>query len=407
MRLSFLPLLLLSITTFAQSRLSARLDSLFHSHPADSPGFVLSIEKKGEILYRNAVGVSNILPKSSHLPAPPVLDTTSNFRMASVTKQFTAMGIFLLEKEGKLSFDDPLSRWLPELPPHVGQQVLIRHLLTHTSGILDYEWLIPPTQTLQLLDEDVLHLLSAHDSTYFTPGSKFQYSNSGFCLLALIIERVSHQSFASFIKDRIFVPLHMDHSFVYDVAWSAVYEGYNIRHRALGFARDSSGKIYLSDQSITSATRGDGGVYTSISDYSKWMKALQDNRLIHLAPTLRRLRSPIAGMPESQTDQRSVVRRTDISPIRKTGHISSVDRFSDYYAGGWFTTGSSPLILFHSGSTCGFSNFVIQLPGDEWSIFYFSNLADNKGPFRDIVHILQEEGAGDFSPVFRLHDLTN
>lgn len=70
-------------------------------------------------------------------------------------------------------------------------------------------------------------------------------------------------------------------------------------------------------------------------------------------------------------------------------------------------TGSSPLILFHSGSTCGFSNFVIQLPGDEWSIFYFSNLADNKGPFRDIIHILQEEGTGDFSPVFKLHDLTN
>lgn len=373
MRLSFLPLLLLSVTTFAQSRLSARLDSLFHSYsyPDEIPGFVLSIEKAGSVLYRNATGYSNTIEHT--LP----LDTNTNFRMASITKQFTAMGILLLEKEGKLGFDDPIGRWLPELPPHVGQQVLIRHLLTHTSGILDYESLIPhQTPARQVLDEDVLHMLSTHDSTYFTPGSKFRYSNSGLCLLALIIERVSHQSFASFIKDRIFIPLHMDHSFIYDVAWSAVYEGYDVRHRALGFARDSSGKIYLNDQSITSATRGDGGVYTSISDYSKWMKALQDNKLIRLAPTLRRLRSPI-------------------------------DRFSDYYAGGWFMTGASPLILFHSGSTCGFSNFVIQLPGDEWSIFYFSNLADNKGPFRDIVRILQEEGAGDFSPVFRLHDLTN
>lgn len=333
----------------------------------------MSIEKKGNILYRNATGYSNAIEHT--LP----LDTTTTFRMASVTKQFTAMGIFLLENDGRLHFDDPIGRWLPELPTHVGQQVLIRHLLTHTSGILDYESLIPHTRTpvRQLLDEDVLKLLSTHDSTYFTPGSRFSYSNSGFCLLALIIERAAHQSFTSFIKDSIFTPLHMDHSFVYNVEWSAVYEGYDVRHRALGFARDSSGKIYLNDQSITSATRGDGGVYTSISDYSKWIKALQDNRLIHLAPTLRRLRSPIAGMPES------------------------------YYAGGWFMTGSSPLILFHSGSTCGFSNFVIQLPGDEWSIFYFSNLADNKGPFRDIIHILQEEGTGDFSPVFKLHDLTN
>ena len=384
MRLFFLPLLLLSVTASEQaggwlsegqslnpqSRLSARLDSLFHACPADSPGFVLSIEKKGEIVYRNAVGRTNLFPPGV------ALDTTTNFRMASVTKQFTAMCIFFLEKEGSLSFDDPIGRWLPELPPHVGQQVLVRHLLTHTSGILDYEWLIPRTQTRQLLDEDVLKLLSAHDSTYFPPGSKFQYSNSGFCLLALIIERVSHQSFASFIKEKIFLPLHMDHSFVYDVSWSAVYEGYDIRHRALGFAHDSAG-IYPSDQSLTSATKGDGGVYTSISDYSKWMKALQENKLVRLAPILRRLRSPIAGMGES------------------------------YYAGGWFMTGNSPLILFHSGSTCGFSNFVIQLPGDEWSVFYFSNLADNSRPFRDIVRILQEEGAGDFSPVFRLHDLTN
>ena len=373
MRLSFLPLLLLSVNTFAQSRLSARLDSLFQSYasPGDTPGFVLSIEKQGNILYRNAVGCTGAIEQS------PPLDTTTNFRMASVTKQFTAMGIFLLEKQGRLGFDDPIGRWLPELPPHVGQKVLIRHLLTHTSGILDYESLIPEDRDRQLLDEDVLTLLSTHDSTYFSPGSRFRYSNSGFCLLALIIERASHRSFSAFLKESIFLPLHMDHSFVYQVEWSRAYEGYEVRHRALGFARDSTGKIYLSDQSITSATKGDGGVYTSISDYSKWMKALQNDRLIRLAPVLRRLRAPI--------DIRSL----------------------DYYAGGWFMTGGSPLILFHSGSTCGFSNFVIQIPGDEWSVFYFSNLADNKGPFRAIARILQQEGIGDFTPVFRLHDLTN
>ncbi|HEY4205318.1 MAG TPA: serine hydrolase domain-containing protein [Puia sp.] len=371
MRLSFLPLLLLSMTGFSQSRLSARLDSLFHSYPAGEPGFVVSIEKKGELIYRNWVG--HTTSGASETP----LDSTTNFRMASVTKQFTAMGIFLLEKEGSLHFDDPIGHWLPELPQHVGQKVLIRHLLTHTSGILDYESLIPDNQTRQVVDADVLKLLSAHDSTYFPPGSRFRYSNSGFCLLALIIERASRQPFASFIKERIFIPLRMDHSFVYETDSSYVYEGYPTRHRALGFARDSSGHIIPSDQSVTSATKGDGGVYTSISDYSKWMTALQANTLVGLAPILRRLRSPIAGVPES------------------------------YYAGGWFITGNSPLILFHSGSTCGFSNFVIQAPGDAWSIFYFSNLAGNSRPFRDIVRILREEGAGDFTPVFRLHDLTN
>src|ERR1700754_3616553 len=101
MRLSFIPFLLLSLTTLAQPRLTARLDSLFHAYAADSPGFVLSIEKKGNVMYRNTMGVATIGTAGR-------LDTLTNFRMASVTKQFTAMGIFLLEKEGRLSFDDPL-----------------------------------------------------------------------------------------------------------------------------------------------------------------------------------------------------------------------------------------------------------------------------------------------------------
>jgi CubicO group peptidase (beta-lactamase class C family) len=280
------------------------------------------------------------------------------------------MGIFLLEKEGILSFDDPLSRWLPELPSRIGHAVMIRHLLTHTSGLLDYESLIPDSQTRQVLDADVLLLLAAHDSMYFPPGSRFRYSNSGFCLLALIIEKAAHQSFAAFMRDRIFVPLHMDHSTVYEV-------GEPIDHRAMGYARDSSDRVFPSDQSVTSATKGDGGVYTSLADYARWMRCLQGNRLVRLAPILRRLRMPIAGMADS------------------------------YYAGGWFMTGVAPLILFHSGSTCGFANFVIQLPGDEWSIFYFSNLAGNDAPFREIVRILREEGVADLSAVFRLHDLTN
>jgi len=356
-------ILLTSTAAFSQSRLSTRLDSLLHAYPAGGPGFAVSIEKKGFVLYRNVTGLAD---KTTGTP----LDTSSNFRMASVTKQFTAMGIFLLEKEGLLSFDDPLSRWLPELPSQVGHTVLIRHLLTHTSGLLDYEWLIPDSQTRQVLDPDVLQLLAPHDSTYFKPGARFRYSNSGFCLLALIIERASHQSFAAFIRKKIFSPLHMDHSTVYE-------DGHPIDHRAMGYARDTTGQIYASDQSVTSATKGDGGVYTSISDYSKWMKALHNNTLIQLAPILQ------------------------------TGDFFPNTRFSDYYAGGWFMTGTSPLILFHSGSTCGFANFVIQVPGDEWSIVYFSNLAGNTAPFRAMVRILQEEGAADLSAPFRLHDLTN
>lgn len=343
-------------------KLTDKLDSFFRLQPGDRPGIALSIEKKGAVLYRRAAGLAN-------RETGALLDSLSNFRMASLSKQFTAMGILLLEKDQRLSLEDPLRKYLPELPGRIGDRVLIRHLLTHSSGLLDYESLIPPGQSTQVLDADVLHLLEGHDSLYFEPGSRFRYSNSGFCLLALIIERVSHQSYARCIKEKIFAPLQMNGSAIYEA-------GQPIPHRAMGYAKDSMGLIVVSDQSVTSATKGDGGVYTSLADYSKWIRALQENKLLRLASVLKRLRFPIAGMPES------------------------------YYGAGWFIMASSPIVLFHSGSTCGFTNFVIQLPGDEWSIVYFSNLADNISHFRQLVGVLKEAGIGDFSPVFALYDLT-
>jgi CubicO group peptidase (beta-lactamase class C family) len=360
-RLYFL-LLFYTHTALAQSPLTTSLDSFFHIQPAAAPGIALSIEKHGEVIYRNTAGLANLSTKTP-------LDSLSNFRLASMTKQFTAMGILLLEKEGLLTLNDPIGRWLPELPPGIGHRVLIRHLLTHSSGVLDYESLIPSAQTAQVLDADVLSLLTQHDSTYFPPGSRFRYSNSGFCLLALIIERVSHQSFAAFIRERIFLPLHMDNSTVYQ-------EGQPIANRAMGYAKDSAGSVIPSDQSVTSATKGDGGVYTSLADYGKWTRALQQNLLIELPATLHHLRFAIAGMPDS------------------------------YYAAGWFITGSSPVVLFHSGSTCGFTNFVMQIPGDEWSIVCFSNLADNDTPFRKIIQLLKASGLKDLPAAMSLHDLT-
>jgi CubicO group peptidase (beta-lactamase class C family) len=361
-RIYFFLLLFCTHTALAQSLLTKKLDSFFRTQPATAPGIALSIEKHGEVIYRNTAGLADLSTK-----AP--LDSLSNFRLASVTKQFTAMGILLLEKDGLLTLDDPIGRWLPELPAGIGHRVLIRHLLTHSSGVLDYESLIPPAQTTQVLDKDVLNLLTQHDSTYFPPGSQFRYSNSGFCLLALIIERVSHQPFTAFIRERIFLPLHMDNSTVYQ-------QGQPIANRAMGYAKDSTGSVIPSDQSVTSATKGDGGVYTSLVDYSKWIRALQNGRLLRLPAVLHRLRFPIAAPADS------------------------------YYAAGWFITGSSPVVLFHSGSTCGFQNFVIQIPGDEWTIVFFSNLADNTAPFRNIIKILKDTGMDDLSPVWSLHDLT-
>jgi CubicO group peptidase (beta-lactamase class C family) len=347
---------------FSFAQLTEKLDSLFLGEDPRKPGITLLIEQKGKIIYQKSVGLSNESKAE-------IIDDATNFRMASVSKQFTAAAILLLEKEHKLSIDDPIIRYLPELPGKIGKQILIRHLLTHSSGLLDYESLIPSGQTRQVLDEDVLRLLQAHDSTYFLPGTQFRYSNSGFCLLALIVERISHHSFASFIKENIFIPLRMDGSTVYEASLP-------IGHRAMGYAKDSSGHLFFSDQSVTSATKGDGGVYTSLRDYLKWIHAIRENKLINLGESLKRLRFPIDTIK------------------------------NEYYGAGWFDIESEPVVYFHSGSTCGFTNFVILLPKEECSVIYFSNIAENAAIFERIVKVLKETGNADFSKALALHNLT-
>jgi CubicO group peptidase (beta-lactamase class C family) len=297
------------------------------------------------------------------------IEAGTNFRMASITKQFTAMGILLLEKSQLLSVNDAIGKWLPGLPAGVGSRVRISHLLTHSSGILDYEELMPATQTKQLLDADVLQLLQPHDTTYFTPGTQFRYSNSGFCLLALIIEKVSHQPYAMFIKQKIFTPLHMDASVVYEA--NAL-----IALRAMGYAKDSSGNTFFGDQSVTSATKGDGGVYTSINDYRKWMEAIQRNGLVNLPAIMQRM------------------------------HVAAGSVANAYYSAGWFYKTTGSLILFHSGSTCGFNNYVITVPSKKLFIVFFSNLAENAGVFRNILEILHQSGFSDYTNLFALHELT-
>jgi CubicO group peptidase (beta-lactamase class C family) len=349
-------------TLCGDAQLVKKLDSLLFQQLSDQPGFALLIEQDGKKLYNKQVGLAV-------LEGAKQIDAGTNFRMASITKQFTAMGILLLEKNHQLSVNDAIGKWLPGLPAGVGRRVHISHLLTHSSGILDYEELLPATQTKQLLDADILQLLRSHDTTYFTPGTQFRYSNSGFCLLALIIEKVSHQPYAAFIKQKIFTPLHMDASVVYEA--NAM-----IADRAMGYAKDSSGNTFFSDQSVTSATKGDGGVYTSVKDYRKWMKAIQHNSLLNLPAIMQRMHVEAGGVANA------------------------------YYSAGWFYKTSGSLVLFHSGSTCGFNNYVINVPSQKLSVVFFSNLAENANLFRRILETLHQCGFSDYTGLFALHELT-
>src|SRR5690606_12548409 len=187
-------------------------------------------------------------------------------------KQFTAAAILLLAQDGKLSLDDPVRKWLPSLPAS-DDAITLRHLVTHGSGLIDYEDLMAPDATEQVHDIDVLHMLEGEDRLYFEPGTSYRYSNGAYALLALIVGKASGQDCATFLRERMFKPLGMD---------TTVADGEGIStvpNRAYGHSL-VDGKWVRTDQSSTSAVLGDGGIYSSIDDLAKWDAALYDDRLL-------------------------------------------------------------------------------------------------------------------------------
>src|ERR1051325_4820515 len=162
------------------------------------------------------------------------------------------MAIMMLSDRKLLSYDDPLTKFFPDFPPY-GKQITVRHLLTHTAGMLAYEDLIPAGTVLLLKDRDVLNLLASQDHTYFAPGSEYRYSNSGYAHPALIVESVSGMRFAQFLRKNIFDPLDMNGSVAYEKGISTV------ARRAFGYT--AKGKSFqATDQSLTSSVLGDGGI---------------------------------------------------------------------------------------------------------------------------------------------------
>jgi CubicO group peptidase (beta-lactamase class C family) len=361
--------MLFSPYLFAQNmskQLPSDLDALMQkTFSPNEAGGALLVSVGGKIVYEKGYGLANMEGKTS-------IDARTNFRMASVSKQFTAMAILLLEKQGKLSFEDDLRTFFPYFAP-VGSHITLRHLLTHTSGVWDYEDFVPDNTTDQILDADVLDMVQGKDSTYFPIGSQFRYSNTGYCLLALVVEKVSGMSFAQFVKRHIFRPLGMRNSTVYE-------KGRVISHRAMGYARAENGALHFSDQSSTSATKGDGGVYTSLDDYLKWHNALQHHTLLNLEQTLEHLQAATKSA-------------------------------GGFYGAGWFFAkseqeGRLALEMFHSGSTCGFSNMVIRLPKTNTVIAFFSNIASNHRAFIPIYERLRQEQVIT-SDIWHWHEETN
>jgi CubicO group peptidase (beta-lactamase class C family) len=331
-----------------------KIDAIFSSlADAKSPGVAVLVRKDGRTLFQRGYGVRDLRSLVKN-------DAETSFRLASCSKQFTAMSIMLLVHDGKLRYDDTLSDIFPEFPAY-GRTITVRNLLNHVSGLPDYEDLMETlhpghwTDENQIQDREVLSMLETQKATKFPPGTKWAYSNSGYVVLGLIAAKVSGKSFPEFLHDRIFAPLKMDHTLAY-------VKGKNeVTNHAYGHTKDGS-SWKQTDQSSTSATLGDGGVYSSLADLAKWDEALARHTLLsekEMLPALTAVKLADGARPiwPANSD------RPEGTPVS--------------YGFGWFLDpyhGHSQ--MWHYGDTMGFHTYIERFVPGKLSIIVLCNRTD-------------------------------
>lgn len=233
-----------------------QIDQLFQGYNTHTPGVAVAIVKDGQTIFKKGYGIANLEYDI------PIGDQTV-FHVASVSKQFTAFAIYLLRDEGKLSLEDDIRKYIPEIPDY-GNPIKVKHLLAHTSGLRD-QWALLTLAGWRMDDvittEQILNLVTKQEGLNFPSGTAFGYSNTGYTLLALIVERISGQSFAEFTKENIFQPLGMDHTLFYDDYRKIVND------RAYSYEKHDGGYW---KKKLNYATVGATSLFTTVEDMAKW-----------------------------------------------------------------------------------------------------------------------------------------
>jgi|TARA_B100000809_G_scaffold183194_2_gene180983 CubicO group peptidase (beta-lactamase class C family) len=335
--------LLLSDSTSAQAyprtELTTQVDELFAEWDGEiSPGAVVGIFMDGRIIYSKGYGVANL---DYDIPITP----QSVLRIGSISKQFIAMCIAMLAEQGKLSFDDDIRTYLPEMPDY-GNQITIRHLLHHTSGIREYLALVnligkPEGSVFGYTTRELVELLSRQQKLNFEPGSQFSYTNSGYFLLAEIVTRVSGMKASAFAQENIFEPLGMTQTRFYDDP-NAI-----IRNQAFGYSPKRDGGYRL--DILRSDVIGDLGVITTVEDFLHWDNNFYENKLGAGTKNL-------------------------ITMMSTRGRTSSGEDLS-YALGLEFDSYRGLKTMGHGGSAVGYVAEFLQFPEQRFSVVILSNLS--------------------------------
>lgn len=347
-----------SLCTFmiplTRAQLASQIDTLFEKYDkAREPGCAVLVLQDGERVFQKGYGVAELQTRA------PITSET-NFRLASLTKQFTAMAVMLMVGDGKLHYEDRLTDVFPDFATY-GKQITIRNLLNHTSGLIDYEDIldgqyagVPDEKRPQIKDAGVLDLLQRRKAAKFPPGAHWDYSNSGYALLAMIVEKKSGIRFGDFLRERIFAPAGMNNTVAYE-------NGRNeVAHRAYGHTHFAGG-WRETDQSSTSAVLGDGGVYSSLADLTKWDRALSKHLLLS-EKEMRQAYTSASGM--------------------NGGPMTKPDgSLAPGYGFGWFLdTFEGHRRYSHYGETVGFRTAIQRFPDDHLTVVTLCNRADVEAP---------------------------
>ena len=331
---------------------SEKLDSVFRrfNKRYDFHGSVI-VAKKGKVVFKNQYGYADFKKKTR-------IDDHSVFQLASVSKQFTATAIMILKEKGQLDLDDKVTRFYPDFPY---TEVRIRHLMNHTSGLPKYFWLAehkwekdyPPSNA------EMMDMLATHDvQRFFSPGANFDYSNTGYMVLASVIEKVSGKSFGDFLNDEIFKPLHMDHSFVYRYETDKVRENQLTGYRL--YKRRWHAKI---SGTVNDAVVGDKNVYSTTEDMLKWVQGLNSGKIISL------------------NSLEEMYSRGETKYNRKVP-----------YGFGFRIKEDTEKVIYHNGKWNGFSTSLMQYPEEDLVVITLehSNYTSMKNLNKIVKNIVNE-----------------
>jgi CubicO group peptidase (beta-lactamase class C family) len=324
------------------------------ANPMPAPGCAVGVSLNGQSVFEKAFGLAEM---EHNIPNTP----QTVFESGSVAKQFTAAALVMLEQDGKLKIDDPVKKYIPELPDY-GKPVTIRHILTHTAGLRDWGSVMALTGAgrgdrvvTQPIALDVIYKQKALD---FEPGAEYSYSNSGYQLAAEIVERVSGKKFGEFVGERIFKPLGMTNS-----SWRDDYRRL-VPGRAQGYSKSGPNAPWMLNMPIMNVI-GNGGMLTTVGDWLKWNAALD----------AKTFGEPFVAALETQGV---------LNDGRKISYALGLD------------VGSYKGIkeIAHSGGTAGYQTYLARFPEKKLSV---AALCNGAPPFSgDIVYSVVDEIFGPF-----------